>query len=280
MRSILNFLLRHNHWFLFIFLEGISFVLIISFNNYQGATLFTSANSVVGNVYSIVSDVDGYFSLKEENTTLISQNQKLINEVETLKNMLTEYRDSASLADNINNRHKKNGYYYYTAKVVNNSVNKLNNYITIDKGTSDGVRSQMGVFNDKGVIGVTYRSSENFSVVMPLLNSKSILSCKVKENTFCTLQWDGKEIMYSYIIDLPRYDIFENGDTVVTSGYSSIFPAGIPVGIIERLEDSTDGQSYRARVRLFVDFEDINNLFVVGNDSKEEQEKLEKSIGK
>lgn len=242
--------------------------------------MFTSANSVVGNVYSIVSDVDGYFSLKEENTTLISQNQKLINEVETLKNMLTEYRDSASLADNINNRHKKNGYYYYTAKVVNNSVNKLNNYITIDKGTSDGVRSQMGVFNDKGVIGVTYRSSENFSVVMPLLNSKSILSCKVKENTFCTLQWDGKEIMYSYIIDLPRYDIFENGDTVVTSGYSSIFPAGIPVGIIERLEDSTDGQSYRARVRLFVDFEDINNLFVVGNDSKEEQEKLEKSIGK
>ena len=94
----------------------------------------------------------------------------------------------------------------------------------------------------------------------------------------CTLKWDGGDTRYSYLIDLPRYALFEKGDTVVTSGFSSIFPAGIPVGKIERLEDSADGQSYRARVELFVDFANIDNVFVVGNNNREEQEELEESI--
>jgi rod shape-determining protein MreC len=162
--------------------------------------------------------------------------------------------------------------------VVNNSTNRVNNYLTIDKGTLQGVKDQMGVFNNRGVIGVTYTSSDNFTVVMPLLNSKSIISCKVKDNTLCTLKWDGKDTRYSYLIDLPRYELFEQGDTVTTSGFSSIFPAGLPLGLIDRLEDSADGQSYRARVRLFVDFSDIDNVFVVGNSHREEQEILEESI--
>ena len=113
---------------------------------------------------------------------------------------------------------------------------------------------------------------------MPLLNSKSIISCKVKGNTLCTLKWDGNDTRYSYLIDLPRYELFTKGDTVVTSGFSSIFPAGIPLGKIDRLEDSADGQSYRARVELFVDFSDIDNVYVVGNDNMKEQEALEESI--
>ena len=276
MQTILNFLIKHNHWFLFILLEGISFVLLFSFNNYQGAAMFTSTNNVAGNAFSFMTEIDGYFGLKEENSSLVEYNRMLLDQVETLKNELAAYKDSSAMADNSYIASHRKGFHFGTAKVVNNSLNKVNNFVTIDKGAKDGIHSEMGVFNDKGVVGIVYQASDNFSLVMPLLNSKSLLSCRVKGNdSFCTLKWHGKELQYSYLIDLPRYAIFQKGDTVVTSGYSSIFPAGIPVGEIERLEDTDDGMFYRARVRLFVDFAAINNLFVVGNSNKLEQDTLE-----
>lgn len=278
MRSILDILIKHNHWFLFLLLEGISVVLVVSFNNYQGATVFTSANSIAGNIYSAITDVDSYFRLKSENEALVEHNKELINDIEILKARMRTYEDSASIANGQYTAHHSKGFHYNTAKVVNNSINKVNNYITIDKGTRQGVKDQMGVFNSQGVIGVTFTSSDNYTVVMPLLNSRSIISCKVKGSALCTLKWDGDDTHYSYLVDLPRYELFERGDTVFTSGFSSIFPAGIPVGRIDRLEDSADGQSYRARVELFVDFIGIDNVFVVGNDNREEQENLEESI--
>lgn len=281
MQQILNFLIKHNHWFLFILLEGISFVLLFSFNRYQNAAMFTSANEFAGNIYSFMSDVDGYFGLSDENEALVEQNRVLINDIEQLKQELASFKDSTALATNSFAAPLKGDFRFNTARAVNNSLNKVNNFITIDKGKNDGINSEMGVFNDKGVIGIIYKTSENFSLVMPLLNSKSMLSCRVKgSNSFCTLRWHGEELQYSYLIDLPRYAIFQQGDTVVTSGFSSIFPADIPVGEIERLEDSDDGMFYRARVRLFVDFASIDNLFVVGNDNKLEQDTLEMSINK
>ena len=280
MRSILNILIKHNHWFLFLLLEGISFVLIVSFNNYQKATMFTSANSVAGNIYSAITDIDSYFGLKNENMILVEHNRKLANEVENLKARLRNFEDSTMIAAVQHSLPQHSGFSYNTARVVNNSVNKVNNYMTIDKGLQQGVKDQMGVFNHQGVIGITYTSSDNFTIVLSLLNSKSIISCKVKGNTLCTLKWDGNDTRHSYLIDLPRYELFEKGDTVYTSGFSSIFPAGIPVGRIERLEDSADGQAYRARVELFADFSSIENVFVVGNDNREEQEKLEQNTNK
>ena len=280
MRAILDFLIKHNHWFLFFILEGISIVLVVSFNNYQKATMFTSANSIAGNIYSVMTDVNSYFGLKNENKALVEHNKELMNDIEQLNARLREYEDSASTADIRNSAQHHEGYCYKAARVVNNSINNTNNYITIDRGTAHDVKDQMGVFNNRGVIGVTIASSENFTVVLPLLNSKSIISCRVKGNTLCTLKWDGDDTRHSYLIDLPRYELFEKGDTVYTSGFSSIFPAGIPLGTIERLEDSADGQSYRARVELFVDFTNIDNVFIVGHSKREEQEKLEQSINK
>ena len=274
MQQILNFLIKHNHWFLFILLEGISFVLLFSFNNYQSASMFTSTNEVAGNIYSMISDVDGYFTLNDETQALLEHNKELISEIEALKEELATLKDSSAIAAFPDGKFRFN-----TARAVNNSLNKLQNFITIDKGENDGIGSEMGVFNDKGVVGIIYQTSGNFSLVMPLLNSKSMLSCRVKgSNSFCTLRWHGEELQYSYLIDLPRYAIFQQGDTVVTSGFSSIFPADIPVGEIERLEDSDDGMFYRARVRLFVDFASIDNVFVVGNENKNEQDTLEQNI--
>ena len=279
MQTILNFLIKHNHWFLFTLLEGISFVLIISFNNYQSAVMFTSANNVAGNIYSAITDVDSYFSLKSDNVTLKEHNRMLLEELEQTRNELNTLKDKSLLATNPFTSKKDNGFYYKTATIVNNTLNKTDNYITIDKGTNDGVHEEMGVFSDKGIVGIVYQSSSNYSIVIPLLNGKSKINCRVKgSNSFCALQWDGNDTRYSYLVDLPRYTVFENGDTVVTSGFSSIFPADIPVGRINRLEESEDGLFYRAKVELFVDFSAISNVFVVGNDSKEEQEQLERKV--
>ena len=274
----MNFIIKHNHWFLFLLLEGIGVMLIVQFNSYQNATVFTSANKVTGNIFATITNVGSYFSLKSENERLLRYNCELNQQIEQLNGKLSQITDSATIA-RLGQRGDKE-FYYNTATVVNNSINKVNNYITIDKGTRQGVKDQMGVFNHQGVIGITYTSSENFTIVLPLLNSRSSISCKVKGNTLCSLKWDGNDAQHSYLIDLPRYELFENGDTVYTSGFSSIFPADIPVGRIDRLEDSADGQAYRARVELFVDFATIDNVFVVGNDNMEEQEKLEQSINK
>ena len=281
MQTILNFLIKHNHWFLLLLLEGISFVLIISFNNYQSATVFTSANNIAGNAYGILSDVNSYFGLKEKNDELFEYNRLLLNELEQTKEELKKYKDSTSVADNGYIQNNRDGYFYLTACVVNNNLNKVNNFVTIDKGEKDGILSEMGVFNSQGVVGIVYSTSENFALVIPLLNSKSNISCRVKgTNSYSTLQWNGGDARYSYLVDLPRYAVFEKGDTVVTSGFSSIFPAGGPVGVIDNLEDAEDGLFFKARVELFVDFSSIENLFVVGNNKKEEQELLEKTIEK
>jgi len=276
---LLNFLIKHNHWFLFLLLEGISFMLIVRFNNYQSATFFTAANSLAGNVYSIITDIDTYFGLKKENEILLSKNLKLIQENLTLNEQLATYKNNSKLEEDTIVRQYKNNYIFNTARVVNNSLNAVNNYIVLDKGRKDGIDTEMGVFDNKGVIGIIYLASDNYSVVIPLLNSKSSISCRVSgSDNFCTLQWDGKETQYSYLVDLPRYTQFEQGDTVVTSGFSSIFPGNIPVGTIDKIENSTDGMFYHARVKLAVDFSTLTSVYIVGNKGYDEQQELEKRI--
>lgn len=278
MHTLLNFFIKHNHWFLFLLLEGIGVMLIVQFNNYQNAKMFTSANSVAGNLFAAITDVSSYFALKSENARLLEYNKELNEQVTALQAHLTQQEDSATVAAL---PHKANGFFYNCATVVNNSLNAVNNYITIDKGTADGVEAEMGVFCNEGVVGIIYTASEHYSVVIPLLNSKSSISCRVKgSDSFCTLQWDGSDTRYSYLVDLPRYTKFEVGDTVVTSGFSSIFPADIPVGRIEKTEDSDDGMFAQARVELFTDFATLRKVYTVGNEGRKEQWELENSINK
>lgn len=278
MHTLLNFFIKHNHWFLFLLLEGIGVMLIVQFNNYQNAKMFTSANSVAGNLFAAITDVNSYFALKSENARLLQYNKELNGRVTALKARLAQHQDSAMVATL---PHKANGFFYNSATVVNNALNAVNNYITIDKGTADGVEAEMGVFCNEGVVGIIYTASEHYSVVIPLLNSKSSISCRVKgSDSFCTLQWDGSDTRYSYLVDLPRYTKFEIGDTVVTSGFSSIFPADIPVGIIERTEDSDDGMFAQARVELFTNFATLRKVYIVGNEGRKEQWELENSISK
>ena len=151
MQTLINFLIKHNHWFLLLVLEGISFVLIVSFNSYHGATMFTAANDVAGNVYMAINDIDSYFGLKSENSMLLNHNKELLEEVQKLRNKLNEQNDSNSI---LYLNSTTADFYYNTATVVNNSINKVNNFITIDKGLADGITNEMGVFDNRGVIGI------------------------------------------------------------------------------------------------------------------------------
>ena len=248
-------------------------MLIVQFNNYQGAKFFTSANNIAGGLFATITNIGDYFGLKEENESLLQYNRELNQEIADLRAELATYKDSASVAS-LSPIH---GFYFETATIVNNTVNATNNYITIDKGEADGITPEMGVFANDGVIGIVYMVSEHYSIVVPLLNSKSRISCIVKgDKNFATLQWEGGDTEHSYLIDLQRYSKTAVGDTVVTSGYSSIFPGNIPVGEIVKIEDSTDGMYHRAKVKLFTDFTCINKVFLVGNEKSKEQKELEK----
>lgn len=260
-------------------LQGISAMLIVSFNNYQSAVFFTSAGGIAGNIYNAISNIEGYFSLKDENNILTEHNTALQEEVFALRKQIEEYK-TIEASDSIAGKANEKCYTLHHAKVVNNSLNKVNNYITIDKGEADGIKQQMGVICDKGVVGITYTSSSGFTLVLPLLNTKSNISSRINNSTLCSLQWDGKDILYSQINDLPRHSNIAIGDTVFTSGFSSIFPEGIPIGSIEDITDSSDGIFKNAKVRLFVDFSTISTVYVIEGEGHEEQEQLEKSLDK
>ena len=277
MQNLLNFIIKHNHWFLFLILEGIGIMLIVQFNNYQSAKFFTSANKVAGSMFSTMADVNSYFGLKEENNKLMEQNKALYEEIAGLQAELSHYRDSVAV-ESLKPAH---GFYYNTATIINNSTNSINNYITLDKGSNEGIKEGMGVFGTDGIVGIVYTTSQNFSIVVPLLNSKSNVSCRVKgTNNFSPLQWKGGDTRHSYMVDLPRHSTVETGDTVVTSGFSSIVPGDMPVGKIVKIEDTADGMFYRAKIELFTDFSTISRVFLVGNEDKQELEILEKSTKK
>ena len=280
MRNLLNFFLKYNYWFLFIFLEVISFALLFRFNHYQGSTFFTTSNRMVGLVYEAANQVTGYFHLKDINDDLVQKNVELELQVDRLREKLMELTVDSSALEKL----KKDvllEYDLYQAKVISNSLTRMDNYITINKGEKDGIRSEMGVIDGNGVVGIVYITSPNYSVVIPVLNSKCNISCKIKQSEyFGFLKWDGGSSQYATVKDMPRHSLFSLGDTIVTSGHSAVFPGGIPVGTVEDITDSHDGLSYLIKVKLFADFGRLNDVRVIARKDREELMELERQLKK
>ena len=278
MRNLLNFFLKYNYWFLFILLEVISFALLFRFNNYQGSTFFTSSNQVAGMAYEAANNVTGYFHLKSINDDLVQKNVELELQMEHLRSALMELTSDSTGLERMKSDALK-GYDIYRANVINNSLTHVDNYITLDKGENDGIRSEMGVINGSGVVGIVYHTSANYSVVIPILNSKSSISCKIKQSDyFGFLKWDGGSSRYATVKDMPRHSLFSLGDTIVTSGHSAVFPGGIPIGTVEDISDSHDGLSYLLKVKLFTDFGRLNDVRVIAQKGQEEQLELETKV--
>ena len=278
MRNLLNFFLKYNYWFLFILLEVISFALLFRFNNYQGSAFFTSSNKVAGMAYEAANNVTGYFHLKSINDDLVQKNVELELQMERLRSALMELTSDSTGLERMKSDALK-GYDIYRANVINNSLTHVDNYITLDKGENDGIRSEMGVINGSGVVGIVYHTSSNYSVVIPILNSKSSISCKIKRSDyFGFLKWDGGSSEYATVKDMPRHSLFSLGDTIVTSGHSAVFPGGIPIGTVEDMSDSHDGLSYLLKVKLFTDFGRLNDVRVIAQKGQEEQLELEQKV--
>ena len=278
MRNLLNFFLKYNYWFLFILLEVISFALLFRFNNYQGSAFFTSSNQVAGMAYEAANNVTGYFHLKSINDDLVQENMELELQMEHLRKALMELTSDSTGLERMKSDALK-GYDIYRANVINNTLTHVDNYITIDKGENDGIRSEMGVINGSGVVGIVYHTSANYSLVIPVLNSKSSISCKIKRSDyFGFLKWDGGSSMYATVKDMPRHSLFSLGDTIVTSGHSAVFPGGIPIGTVEDISDSHDGLSYLLKVKLFTDFGRLNDVRVIAQKGQEEQSELEQKV--
>ena len=278
MRNLLNFLLKYDYWLLFILLEAVSFTLLFRFNNYQGSVYFTSASGMVAWVDQMVSGVTSYFGLREVNTDLTRRNVQLELEVERLSRSLRAYvRDSAAIEQM--RREAADAYWVTSARVVNNSLTRSDNYITIDKGSADSVCAEMGVLSGSSVVGVVYHVSRHYALVLPVLNSKSNISCKIRRTDyFGVLKWEGGSSRYAWLQDIPRHSEFSLGDTVVTSGHSAIFPEGVPVGVVDDREDSHDGLSYHLKIRLFTDFARLSDVSVIRYEGHAEQAALEDSV--
>ena len=274
MRNLLDFLARHNHWFLFVLLEVVSFVLLFKYNSYQGSVWFSSANAVAGKVYDASSAVDQYFSLVDVNRKLTERNVYLERELARLTDTATVAAKDSTYMQRMQAGVLRK-YKSVPARVVSNSLDKLNNFITIDKGTADGVGKDMGVACGLGVVGIVYLTAEHYSVVIPVLNSKSNISCSIRgRGYFGYLHWYGDRPDEAYLDDVPRHARFRIGDIVVTSGYSSVFPPGMLVGKIMRVYNSANGMSYRLRVKLSTDFGNLRDVCVINDSEMMEQMRL------
>ena len=226
-------------------LEVTSGVLLFQYNSYHGSVWLSSANAVVGKVYEWESEALSFFTMSEANRNLTMRNFYLERQVDQLRRLYAE-----ATTDTTEMERKEleflSQYQLIPAKVVDNSLNKLENLMTIDKGRADGVEVDMGVACGNGVVGVVYLVGDHYSVVIPVLNaSSSRISCMIRgRGYFGYLHWYGGDPTVAYVEDVPRHAKFKLGEWVVTSGYSSIFPSGVLVGKIEQAYNSSDGLSY------------------------------------
>ena len=273
MRNLLDFLSRHNHWFVFLVLEVLSLVLLFHYNSYQGSVWFTSANNVAGKMYEWNSSVDQYFSLTEVNRNLTDRNIYLEREVEMLRQQVLKTTKDTTLVERLQQNIMRD-FETIPAKVVSSSLDKANNFITIDKGSADGVRKDMGVVCGQGIVGIVYLTNEHYAVVIPVLNEQSNISCTIRgRGYFGYLRWYGGSPESAYLEDIPRHAHFRLGEFVVTSGYSSVFPPGIIVGKIKHVYNSDNGLSYRLNIQLSTDFSRLRDVSVIND--REMDKKLE-----
>lgn len=279
MNSIFEFLYKHLHWIVFIVLEIICFVLLFSYNTLQGSVYLSTANDVTARLVKTKDRVTSYFGLAEKNNALVEQNANLQQRIFELETVLAQRQLDSLVQLEVAQKIQRAGYRVSSAQVIDKSINKVDNYLTIDKGTADGVSPDMGVMGVDGAIGIVYKCSEHYSLVMPLLNGNSRISCKVFESDyFGYLQWDGGDARYAMLHDLPRYSDVKMGDTIVTSGSSSFFPEGIMVGIVEEAYPSSEGLYVSLKIKLSTQFARLEHAFIISKMDSDELAALDEEL--
>ncbi len=279
MRTLFNFLIRHSVLIVFLLFEILSFTLIVSSQGYQKSIFLSSGNTVVAGMYKASNSVVEFFKLRAANENLSKENTALKNQVIDLQNQLSTLTRGTQ-NDTIKFRiPPEMEYDFISAKVINISTNRLQNYITLNKGKRDGIKPDMGVVSDEGVVGIVQSVSDKFSVVIPILNPKIQINCKFTRNNYTgTLVWQGKDYRYANLNDIARHVEFSLGDSLVSSGFSSTFPAGIPVGTVEDFNIKKSDIYYTIKIRLAVNFRTLSHVKVMNYKNYSEQKNLEEKV--
>jgi len=268
MRTLLRFIQKYSDLLLFLLLEIIAVILIVQSSHYQRSKLINFNRQLTGYVYSKVDGAREYLSLKEVNQQLANENLELRNKLDLISNEL----DTALVFSELRGEQR---YFFVPSRVVKNSVYDQYNYMTLNKGKKDGVFRDMGVISDRGLVGIVLESSANFATVIPIINRNFRLSAKIKSNNYAgILQWEGPSPRSAVLSEIPFHVSFAEGDTILTSGFSSIFPEGIKVGVIESFSLER-GNFYDIKVSLFTEFQSLYHVNVIRNYRQEEQLNLE-----
>ena len=281
MNALSDELKNWGHWIVFLILEVASLVLLFRFNAYQGSVWTTQANEVVGRVLEGKQRLIAYSQLGETNRQLTEMNLQLQTELDVVRHRLVALEHDSSTTERAI-ASQLAGIHRIPAQVVSNSIRDRENYITINRGLADGVQNEMGVVCGTGVVGIVYQAGQHYSLVLPVLNSRSSISCRLHDTEyFGYMKWSGGSPLLAFIDDIPRHAKIKVGEMVETSGFSSVFPAGIFVGKVRRILNSDDGLSYKLEIGLSTDFARLRNVSVIeGNpqlptEPKSEEEKEE-----
>lgn len=260
MNNLIRFIVRNHHFFVLLIIEVIALSLLIQYNQYHRATFINKSGAALGIVHKFTNDVEDFFYLRRANQELAEQNAHILN---TLKKA---YKANKVSYEEIYDSVYFKQWNYMVARVINNSVNKQNNYLTIDKGSKHGVKESMGVAGPDGVVGIVRHVSPNFATVISLLNPNLSLSARLTNTKyFGSLQWDGIDPRFCWLDDIPNHIKVEEGDSVETSGYSAIFPAGIPLGKVVEANKDQNSNFYHIKVKLFINMQSLTHVYVIEN---------------
>ncbi|WP_435414460.1 rod shape-determining protein MreC [Polaribacter aestuariivivens] len=270
MQQLIYFFQKFKYLLFFLLLQFIAVVLTFNNLNFHKSKYVSSVNSVTGGMYSKASSISEYFNLKSVNQQLLEENTLLRNQLE--KNASIVFNKDSTIVDSVKFNQK---FTFTSAKIINNNYSKAFNYLTINKGKNEGLDKEMAVINGKGIIGITDATSSNYTRVQSILNKNSKINAKLKnDRSFGTLKWNGKKYNIVQLTDVPRQAPVKIGDTVETGGKSTIFPAGIPIGTVVKVDEENSLDNI-IEVKLFNDMSNIGPVYVIKNLHKIEIRTLE-----
>lgn len=270
MRNLIAFIRKYSFFFLFLGVEALAFYLIFKNNHFQGSSFLNSTNEITGGIYTKYSNITDYIHLKEVNDALSDENRRL------RENQLQSYDRIFGENIMVDDTLYKKKYLYTKARVINNSTHRQNNYLTLSIGYNNGVEKGMGVIGPNGVVGVVKNVSANYASVVSVLHRESKISVKLKKSQyFGSMQWDGENYRMIGLKDIPNHVDLMEGDTVVTSGYSSIFPKGLHTAVIKTFEVPEGENFYKIKMQLLNDFRQLSYVYVLKNITSTEVKELE-----
>ena len=265
MYNLIQFVKKYHFILLFLLIEGVSVFLLATNNNYQGNKITAFSQKYVGSLHAGLSNLSDFFKLKQTNKFLADENAKLHSLLE-----------KQSILSNDSLTFKTPLFKYQSARVINNSVHKSNNYLTLNKGTRHGVKEGMGVITENGVIGIIHSVSDRFSLVISVLHQKSSISVRLKDEMFLgRMLWSGFNYRETTIDDIPNHANLNVGDTIISSGNSAIFPHGIAIGKVISFQRIPGDNFYKMRIQFFKDLNRLHYVYVAESLIKQEKELLE-----